>query len=1693
MMKTTFLVRAGVALARTASVKALAIAAVLAMMVPTTAAGDSNVEFYYLDGEWCIMSQQGWEEFCENVNTGKHDGFCGALVKLYEDLTITTMVGSSSDNCFKGTFDGQGHTVTVKYGSEQEPLTEENAALFRYTGDDAAFKNLHVTGSIYTNAKYAAGLIAQGGGNSIVVSNCLSSVTINSGVDGDGTHAGFVAVSNVGTSMCFEGCRFDGSLLGTKTTCCGGFVGWRANGSVGFYGCVFSPRKVTVGSSGSTTFCRNLRTTDPVVCSIANTMFGDDQSSQDRTIAEGMNVIVSLGGDATYCNLTGITLYESAESFLGMKYGGTCFYNSLSGDIEVNLGLDVAAGQMLKKYNVVNGKLYRSGNPFTLAPTADEVVISAETQSSPWTGNGTDDNPCVIATEQDLKVLSENVNNGNSYECVLFRQSADIALNEFLTPIGSADHAFMGRYDGNGKKISNLNIVAKSGYAGLFGKIEGRYESTEKHHYHAQIYGLTIENADILFYDGSYAGVVVAYVGKCGQILNCNVINGEVESGKSGTYGEGMGVIGGLAGFAEGQDGGYIQGNRVVGTYVHYGAVCGGLLGEAQFPYTICDNFVDANVHSGLTYNNDYTQKWYREAAFIGSFDFMTDTSFKDNNNYYHSSKNLPMALEEAYPDLATPVYIVKDVSADMEVSGTPTITYNGKNYYAAGTEVTLSVASQSIINIDGAAAYTISDDLHSATITFGDSDITFDVLVTNGICGENATWVLDKDEQGKYTRLTISGSGDMYNYEYTTVNSLWRTTAPWGWDLTSITIGNEITSIGDFAFIGCQQLGKLSLGNSVTSIGTNAFDHCDGLTRVSLPYSVSTLAAGAFKNCVNLQNVNIQKSDALVSLTGGSAFDGCHSSLVIVVPIPALAVQYKTADYWSSYAAMLRVDFGNRLFTATDEGGTAAYAITSGDDLRNLSAAINTNQGHISVGKIFRQTADIVLSGEFPTIANYPGYNFSGTYDGGGHSISGLSINGNETYNGLFGLVSGGTVKNVALMNPSVSATGSYTGALIGRIETQGSALNCYAYGTDNLIGFSDNATVANVGRVRKVELNDGITTTPDARDINSGGGFVYQGDSYLREGLELTINAPEGYDAVFSYTKEGTTTQLEGSTLTVPDTDISLSITQISIKKWGGSGTSDDPFIIEYVSQLDSLAERVNSGSDFSGTYFQLGRDICYDTKTLSQGENFTPIGGHKKYFRGHFDGAMYKISGIRLYKDGTDFEDFYQGIFGQIGAGASVSGIILSDAHITGYQRIGGIVGENQGGTVSNCHVLSSDTIHAVKNMSTYHGGIVGANSQGGIVTNCTSAATVTCADDLSFCQYYGGIVGLNQDATVTNCLYTGTTVIGNACMGAIIGLNSGSNSKVEDCYYTAEDVTGGDGDTNCAIGELSDGTADPEHVMHIDFEPAPEAIATRLAPLDNEDNNFFVALMARRAATLKAAVPQYDASVNLTLRGRTFNRDGKWRTVCLPFDVVLKGSPLEGAEARELTNASITGTTLNLEFSNPVEQLVAGTPYIIRMSSTESEARAEASAAAVLSNPKFAKVDIDDTDRSFDNAESGSQRIRFVGSYKMQTFADAQRSTLLMNGADRPSHPAVGTSLGAFRAYFMIGNGEGTTTIDSFNIKLGDDDYTGIAPIAVSNQSTSHQTYRKVVTKHGVQIIDNDTHVWYDLNGRKQVKN
>lgn len=98
---------------------------------------------------------------------------------------------------------------------------------------------------------------------------------------------------------------------------------------------------------------------------------------------------------------------------------------------------------------------------------------------------------------------------------------------------------------------------------------------------------------------------------------------------------------------------------------------------------------------------------------------------------------------------------------------------------------------------------------------------------------------------------------------------------------LTDITIGDNVTAIGDRAFFGCESIERITIAESVTAIGSWAFAYCVSLNEVKLPSGISSISYGMFSACRELKSVTIPDG---VDVIEGSAFWNCRSLEEIII-----------------------------------------------------------------------------------------------------------------------------------------------------------------------------------------------------------------------------------------------------------------------------------------------------------------------------------------------------------------------------------------------------------------------------------------------------------------------------------------------------------------------------------------------------------------------------------------------------------------------------------------------------------------------------------------------------------------------------------------------------------------------------------------------------------------------------------------
>ena len=99
---------------------------------------------------------------------------------------------------------------------------------------------------------------------------------------------------------------------------------------------------------------------------------------------------------------------------------------------------------------------------------------------------------------------------------------------------------------------------------------------------------------------------------------------------------------------------------------------------------------------------------------------------------------------------------------------------------------------------------------------------------------------------------------------------------------LTSVTIPNGVTSIGDEAFFGCTNLTSVTIGNTVTNIGNFAFCVCSSLTNVTIGIGVTTIGSEAFYSCTSLRGIYLRGDAPNVD---SSVFSGDSIATVYYLP----------------------------------------------------------------------------------------------------------------------------------------------------------------------------------------------------------------------------------------------------------------------------------------------------------------------------------------------------------------------------------------------------------------------------------------------------------------------------------------------------------------------------------------------------------------------------------------------------------------------------------------------------------------------------------------------------------------------------------------------------------------------------------------------------------------------------------------
>ena len=228
-----------------------------------------------------------------------------------------------------------------------------------------------------------------------------------------------------------------------------------------------------------------------------------------------------------------------------------------------------------------------------------------------------------------------------------------------------------------------------------------------------------------------------------------------------------------------------------------------------------------------------------------------------------------------------------------------------------------------------------------------------------------------------------------------------------------------------------------------------------------------------------------------------------------------------------------------------TDDG-QGNYTVTTADGLMNVAELVNGGKTDINI----TLDTDLDLTGkEWTPIGNYE-KQYTGTFNGGGHTITGLTVTGSDQYAGLFGRIgSGGTVKNVKLEGVKIesdndmSSVGgvagdsydgniencSVSGSVSGNNGTAGGVVGNQQKGS--ITGCSSSATVnagiAAGGVAGGTNIGASLTgcyATGDVTLVSNDIGTCYAGGVVGNNGSSSTLKACYAWGSVTGSKSSGT-----------------------------------------------------------------------------------------------------------------------------------------------------------------------------------------------------------------------------------------------------------------------------------------------------------------------------------------------------------------------------------------------------------------------------------------------------------------------------------------------------------------------------------------------------------------------------------------
>lgn len=233
--------------------------------------------------------------------------------------------------------------------------------------------------------------------------------------------------------------------------------------------------------------------------------------------------------------------------------------------------------------------------------------------------------------------------------------------------------------------------------------------------------------------------------------------------------------------------------------------------------------------------------------------------------------KFLALLLTTALITGLLPPGAARATEEDPDIDGT-IVTETGETAEVKTMGIKMMEAIPEGEETETAETQAVSEENETEAAGEGRIDLPVYAAASSGTCGDGLTWSISNNT------LTITGTGDMYDYVYATY-------APWyenQSNIRSIEFSSSMTHIGSNAFCDCDNLRSIVIPNSVESIGSAAFSDCDSLRSISIAGSVTSIGSDAFMNCKALVNLTLENG---IKELGSYAFYGCTGLQALSLP----------------------------------------------------------------------------------------------------------------------------------------------------------------------------------------------------------------------------------------------------------------------------------------------------------------------------------------------------------------------------------------------------------------------------------------------------------------------------------------------------------------------------------------------------------------------------------------------------------------------------------------------------------------------------------------------------------------------------------------------------------------------------------------------------------------------------------------